>query len=194
MTMLPFIKAHSFGRGRHVPTRLIVIHTTETGTGPKAPTNIAKYFARKSVGVSAHVVCGENEIVQCVKVGDMAWAAPGANNDGIHMELVGKAAFTDEWDAAGNRTMLMWAACQAAMFVGLLRFLGVPFEVRRLSPDEIRNGVAGFCGHNDVTAAYGNKGGHSDPGQAFPWADFLGTVNWWIAHFDANGWPEANFR
>lgn len=196
--MLRFIPAKNFYSGRRRSTRLIVIHTTQTPCKVTFAERVANFFKRQSstarIRSSAHTVHDPTDIVQCVSVGDTAWAAPKANADGIHMEVCGYAHGTP-WNDPEPHQTLVWTACQAAMFVGLLRFLGVPFEVRRLAHIEVRDGVAaGFCGHDDVTAAFKTKGGHLDPGPYFPWDEFLGMVQWWISEFDSKGWPEANYR
>lgn len=196
---LPFVKARNFYRGRKRAARLIVIHDMELLQGPSTAEACARFFQNqsptKAPRSSAHFCCDQDSIVQSVSVGDTAWAAPNANADGVHFELAGKARqSTREWTAKANDEMLTWAACEAALVFGLLRFFGVPIEVRRLTPAEIRAGKAGFCGHNDVTAAFGTRGGHTDPGPNFPWDVFLGKVRWWVGTFDAQGWPAPNYR
>lgn len=199
MALLPFVPARNFHRGRRRSARLIVIHDMELLHGPDTAERCARFFQNQSTvkppRSSAHFCCDFNSIVQSVRIGNTAWAAPNANADGVHFELAGKAAqsradWTDERDDA----MLTWAACQVALVYGLLRYLGVPVELRRLTPAEIRQGRAGICGHNDVTAAFRTKGGHTDPGPNFPWDVFLDKVRWWVGQFDAHGWPEPNYR
>jgi len=52
---------------------------------------------------------------------------------------------------------------------------GIP--IRKLSVEQVRSGVKGFCGHADITRAFpADRGSHTDPGPNFPWADFIGMV------------------
>lgn len=190
--MLPFVTAKWFSVKRTKPTRLIAIHTTETPCEAGGAMRIANYFKNvKDRKVSAHFVIDPTAVVQCVRVGDTAYGAPGANSMTIHNEFTCMTNSVD-WDAPEVRQMLFWGACNAAQQVGLLRFLGVPFEVVLLSPVDVRKGKAGFVGHHTLTLATG-KGSHIDPGPRFPWPDFLGGVNWWIEQFNKDGWPPANF-
>lgn len=53
--------------------------------------NIANYFHTTVKQASAHICVDNNSIVQCVLDNDIAWAAPGANSDGIHIEMAGYA-------------------------------------------------------------------------------------------------------
>lgn len=196
---LPFVPARNFTRSRLRASRLIVIHDMELLQGPNTAEACARFFQNQSPSKkprsSAHFCCDKNSIVQCVSLGDTAWAAPNANADGIHFELAGRAAQSRaDWTDKDDDEMLTWAACEVALVFGLLRFFGVPIEARRLTPNEIRDGKAGICGHNDVTAAFRTRGGHTDPGPNFPWDIFIGKVRWWVGIFDAQGWPAPNYR
>jgi N-acetyl-anhydromuramyl-L-alanine amidase AmpD len=81
-----------------------------------------------------------------------------------------------------NQTKLQWQdqyskgvlANAAKLTASLCKKYNIP--VVKLSPLQVKLGK-GIIGHNTVTAAYRVKGGHSDPGNNFPWADFLELVN-----------------
>jgi hypothetical protein len=167
-----FIQARNWKWANRGRVRLIVIHSMESPEKPGTARAVANWFAGKAAPMaSAHVCVDRDEAIECVRPEHIAFAAPGANNDGLHIELAGRASQSaDDWaDEASRRTLELaarWAAAQAARW-------GVP--VRQLSVGEILAGSAGFCGHRDITAAY-HKSTHIDPGPNFPWLSFLGLV------------------
>src|SRR4051812_38628397 len=71
--------------------RVIVIHDMEFAERSDTAEVIAKDFANRppSDKGSAHLCIDSNSIVQCVRDNDVAFAAPGCNNDGIQIELAG---------------------------------------------------------------------------------------------------------
>ena len=108
-------------------------------------------------------------MIQCVKEDVVAWGAPGANRFGVHLEHAGYAEQTpDEWNDDYSRACLARSAELAREIA--LRY-DIPF--RRLTPDELKNGEKGFCGHIDVTIAFSGGKGHTDPGAWFPWDHYL---------------------
>lgn len=157
-------------KGRQGKTpRLIVIHTMEAPEGPQTAENIANYFKR--VDASSHWCHDNNSRVRVVNDEDTAWTAPGANNDGLQIELAGYAKQTAaDWADAYSLDMLEGAAQSAAEWV--VKY-GIP--IRRLSVAEVKAGHKGFCGHDEVSKAY-KRSTHWDPGPAFPWDYFLGRV------------------
>lgn len=157
--------------GRAAAVRVIVMHTMEAPEGPSTAENIARYFAKPSTKASAHVCGDNNSTVRCVPDSGTAWAAPGANADGLQYELAGYARQTAaEWADAYSVAALELAAQQCAEWV---RKYGIP--IRHLSPAELKAGARGFVAHDDVSKAY-KKSSHWDPGPAFPWASFLARV------------------
>jgi hypothetical protein len=193
-TAWPFVPAANFHRGRRRPARLIVVHSVEVLDSPSTAENVARFFARPSTKASAHAVQDMDSTIQCVRVGDTAWAAPNANADGLHLELAGFARSSRESWLRQDST-LTWGACVAASWYGLLRYLGAPVDLRWLGDAELRDGhQGGFVTHADVTRAFGTKGGHTDPGGGFPRAEFLARVAWWVGQFDAHGWPTPAYR
>ena len=94
----PFIAARffrPFGPDRR-PVRVIVIHTMEVPERDGIAKDIAIDFANRpeTNKASAHLCIDNKAIFQCVKDNDIAFAAPGANQDGIQLELAGRAAQT----------------------------------------------------------------------------------------------------
>jgi N-acetyl-anhydromuramyl-L-alanine amidase AmpD len=174
-TPATFIQAKNFTRGRFgSPVTLIVLHTMENAEKPTAGRAVAQWFAGPTAPqASAHFCVDAVEIVQCVAESDCAWAAPGANRNGIHIECAGRAGQSpEEWADAFSEATLRRAAALAA---DLCRRYGIP--IKRLDVEEVKAGARGICGHVEVTKAFPDlKGTHWDPGPNFPWAHFLELV------------------
>jgi hypothetical protein len=78
--------------------RLIVIHSMEAPEKGETAENVARFFQNPEKPASAHLCIDNNSIVQCVFDNDVAFAAPGANHDGIQLELAGFARQTrQDW-------------------------------------------------------------------------------------------------
>jgi N-acetyl-anhydromuramyl-L-alanine amidase AmpD len=176
MISYEFIRAKNFSPGRKAPVSLIVVHTMEVKKIRGAARNIAKWFAGSAAPkASPHFCVDAEEVIQCVPLADAAWCAPGANEDGLHIEHAGYAKQTDaEWADEYNGKMLLLSAQLAAE---LAQLYSIPVE--RVLPEQLGAGkegtVRGFCGHIDVTT--GRKhGDHWDPGPHFPWDRYLAEV------------------
>jgi N-acetyl-anhydromuramyl-L-alanine amidase AmpD len=166
---------------------LVVIHTMETPEGLTTAENIAYWFAGSTAPkASAHYCVDVNSVVQCVKENDVAWAAPGANHDGIQIELAGRAGSTaEQWADPYSKMELHLAALLVA---DICKRHGIP--ARRLNTGAVANGGRGITGHVNVSEAF--KGStHWDPGPNFPWDSFLAEVNKILAqsHTPVLGWP-----
>jgi N-acetyl-anhydromuramyl-L-alanine amidase AmpD len=172
---IPFVQAAHCGPSRKgEPIWLIVIHTMEAPEKPRTAYNVAFWFAgTQAPQASAHYCVDSDDTVQCVKEDVVAWAAPGANKRGIHIEHAGYAAQKPaDWQDDYSQRMLVRSAALAA---DIAKRHDIP--VVKLSPEDLKNPLAtGFCGHVDVT--YGRNGGrgHTDPGFFFPWNQYLQMV------------------
>lgn len=169
---MDFIAARNFNRVGRDHVRLVVIHDMESSEKPGTARAVARWFAgMQAPRASAHLCVDCTEVVECVKPQDVAWAAPGANRDGYHVEMAGaaKQSLTEWQDTASRATMRLAARAVAPV----CRSYDIP--VVKLSPEEVADGKRGFCGHVDVTRAY-HKSDHTDPGPNFPWDTFLGMV------------------
>jgi N-acetyl-anhydromuramyl-L-alanine amidase AmpD len=174
---LPFIQARwytntgSTGRER----RKIVIHSMEAPEKGDTAEATARYFAglpatRKA---SAHYCVDNNSVVQTVQTKDVAFAAPGANHDGIHIELAGYARQTrSEWEDSYSLAMLEIAA-------DLCRFLsprfGIPAVFLTAKDLKANPESRGCTTHAEVTKAF-HRSTHTDPGTGFPMDWFLSRV------------------
>ena len=170
----PFVQAASWRWANRRSIRLIVIHAMEAPEKPSTAEAVAAWFAGhsgKPPRASAHICCDDDSIVRCVRPEHVAWAAPGANHDGYQVELAGRARQTEgEWLDDYSDQMLRLVAPYVA---GIARRFDIP--IRKLSVGEVRNGEGGFCGHVEVSKAFG-KSSHWDPGPGFPWHYFLELV------------------
>lgn len=161
--------------GREI--KWIVIHTAETGEGPTSAEGVAAYFANprdqqgNPVIASAHYSADNNSIVQSVKDRDVAHAAPPMNDQGLHLELTGRAnQSADQWSDDFSRAELelaaRWAAAKADAYAVPLVWV---------DREGLRRGERGFTTHFEVSKAFGLST-HQDPGPNFPAARFLELV------------------
>lgn len=153
------------GRRGKTP-RLIVIHCTvskEMGNGAEA---VARYFETVDRPASTHLVCDNNSTVRCVADEDTAYGSAGANDDGLHLELVGMPdQTTAQWLDAYSDAELHEAG--PSIRTWSTKF-GIP--LRWLTIAEVANGrTKGLCTHADVSKAFPEVStGHWDPGPNFP--------------------------
>ena len=168
---IPFIPAYSYYPGRQRSIRLAVLHTAEIAEVGYAAENLAKWAAGPSAGVSWHYAIDNDSTIQCVRDGDTAFHAKGANADGVGIELSGRAAQgAAGWADAYSRAVLQRAA---RLVASLCRRHGLP--VTFLDAAALQRGEAGITSHAEVTKAY-RLSTHTDPGAAFPRDAFLELV------------------
>lgn len=187
--MWTFKQAKNFYPGRNRNERLlIVIHDAEVADSPTTAEALLDLFASvRSPKASFHFAVDRNSVGQGVKIGDTAWAAPGANADGIQIELFGFARFTREkWLEPNEDKVLNWGALVVAELLVTFRRLGGDISLKHLTVAEIKNPKqSGLVGHRDVNAAF-HKSTHTDPGVEFPWDLFLPKVKWWMIQIELN--------
>ena len=173
----PFVKAKHFtpvtGRRK---VRVIVIHDMEYPEHDNSAEAVAHYFATTDTQASAHICVDNNSIVQCVKDNDVAWAAPGANNDGIQVELTGYAKQSrGEWLDKYSTNLLEMAGDAVAQYC--LKYTIPPIQ---LLNKELMAGQKGIVGHRQVSQVY-RRSDHMDPGNNLPWDKFLDIVRDYVA-------------
>lgn len=170
MSSFKFVKARWFQHSDHRDIWWIGIHTMEAPEKGTTAEAVANYFATTNTRASAHYNIDSDSIVQSVRDNDVAYAAPGANRHGLHIEHAGYAAQSPAgWDDQYSQDML---ALSAKLVADKCREYAIP--PIRLSPADLKAGLKGICGHIDFTKAFG--GSHTDPGGNFPWDDYLRLI------------------
>jgi len=173
MPRYPFIQARHYNAAARTAIDWVVVHTMETPEDVDRAHKVASWFASSAAPqASAHYCVDDEHVVQCVRHEDIAWHAPGANRNGIGVEHAGCAAQTAAaWDDAYSRKVL---AQSAVLVAGLCLAYAIP--IARLTPEDLRAGRRGICGHADVTSAFHGGNGHWDPGPHFPWTAYVDLV------------------
>lgn len=162
VSAVKFVKARHFtdtgSAGRRVD--LIVEHLMVTAETSDKAEWCADYFASPSAPqASAHYCRDDNSIVQGVRDEDVAWAAPGANSDGIQIENAGTLQSAVQWDDAYSKALL-----SGELEARLVTKHGIPVIWRDAA--DLRNGKRGITDHWEVTKAFGLST-HTDCGQGF---------------------------
>ena len=181
--MLPsdpkFIQARNYTPSNRTSIDLIVLHSTENPIEPGTARNVAMYFAGPDApDASAHYVVGPEATYGCVEEKDVAWAAPGANRNGLQIEQVGQAFQTD-WLRSGNApTDGLDVLTRSA---DLVRSLCLRWNIpmKRVDAKGLLAGERGITSHAAVSAAF-RQSDHVDPGgpgdERWPWDTFLRLV------------------
>ena len=166
-----FVQARSYTKGpRRGPITVVVIHDMEAPETTKTAENVARYFAT-TAPASAHYCVDSDSVVQCVREADIAWHAPGANANGVGVELAGYAKQTAaQWADPFSHAMLILAAQLVADICKRNRIPAVYVTAAGL-----KAGKQGVTLHRDVTAAF-HRSTHTDPGPNFPMSAFMGLV------------------
>lgn len=172
----------SFTSGDNAKPIRVVIHATCPGigypmsSGPGTALGTARYFASGKAHGSAHYICDGGDEQHCVPEGTIAYHAP-PNPHSIGIEICAEGG-----DYAKSYTREQWLS--AAVWPGVLRAaartrdlcLRYGLPQIKLNSADLLAGRKGVCGHVDVSRAYGLST-HSDPGPAFPWAEFMSAVS-----------------
>jgi N-acetyl-anhydromuramyl-L-alanine amidase AmpD len=168
----PFVKAKHYRKGRGgLPILWIVLHTVEAPERDGTAEAIAEYFRTTTRPASAHWCVDRNSIIQCVREADQAAAAPGSNQQGLHVELAGYAKQTaEDWSDAYSDEMLRRAAKLCAA-----KAEEYDIPVRWRLPAELKAGEPGFTSHANVSKAF-RRSTHWDPGPGFPVGRFMRLV------------------
>jgi len=171
---IPFLQAKYY---RAVPLTtprkvdLVVLHCAEVAESAGGAEWLLKYCAANDRVASWHYAVDCDSITQSVREADVAYHAPGANANGIGIEMA----------TLGRPTAAMWADAYSQKMMTLAAFLtaGIcarhkiePFFVDAAGLLEKRRGVTS---HAQVTLAF-KQGDHTDPGPDFPVHDFLAKV------------------
>jgi N-acetyl-anhydromuramyl-L-alanine amidase AmpD len=158
---------------------LVVLHTAEVAETLTSAEAVAGFFKNpgnypdgKPRRVSAHYCVDADSTVQCVLDHDVAFAAPGANANGIQVELSGFARQTAvDWTDAFSKATLARAAKLVARVLKDHKIDCAYVDWTALK----RGGARGITTHDDVSRAYG-RSSHTDPGKGFPMPAFVEAV------------------
>lgn len=152
--------------------RLIVLHDTEGWTAAGA----ARWFENPASEGDAHFCIDANHCYRTAAPSVIAYGAPGANEDGLHFEQAGFAAWTrQEWLTLGRGTIER-AAYRTAFWS---HKLGIP--VRWLTDAQVKGGTAkGFTTHAQITRCFpGSDRNHTDPGPHYPRDIFIARARYY---------------
>jgi hypothetical protein len=153
--------------------RLLVVHTSEGSEGSSSAENLCSFLTSQGdrfnadgsrYGASYHYLTDTDRVLPAVPDNVVAYSAAGANHDGLHVCIPGKAAQTRE----------QWLDTISAGYIGqlaqVMTDLAARYTIplRRLSVADIIEGKRGYCGHHDISLAY-RRSTHTDPGPLFPW-------------------------
>lgn len=164
----PYVPARDIGPKRTGTVRLGVIHVAEASEKISGAEDLARYFLKPDYTSSCHISVDNDTIVQSVKDSYVAYAAPGANHDGIQIEIIGYASQTKaQWLDKFSIGAVALAADAMAQYC-----LKYSLPAVHLSNQELLDGKKGIVGHYQVSQVY-KKSDHMDPGPNFPWARFI---------------------
>jgi N-acetyl-anhydromuramyl-L-alanine amidase AmpD len=165
---------------------LIVIHTAEMIERSDGAEALQAYAATMPDGrvASWHYSVDNDTITQSVRDEDTAFAAPGTNENGIHIELCGFARQSpEEWGDMYSRKQLPLVASLVAALCERWRIPVIKVEASDLAAGARLDSkgrltavnVSGLCGHSDASRAF-KRSTHGDPGLHFPWSKFLKQI------------------
>jgi hypothetical protein len=162
-----------YGSVRQLPPTWIVIHTSEGSNGPDAAEQLAQFLTRPGdrvtasgsrYGSSYHAIIDLEQVIPAVVDARVAYSAPGANTNGLHVVLPGRAGQTrQQWLSEPSLSRI---DTLGKYFRDLRQKYGIPLE--RVTPAEMVAGTRGYCDHAAVRDAFG-KTDHWDVGPNFPW-------------------------
>lgn len=172
-------RASSLWEGRAISSRsfsstLRISSINHVGRREVVPleTSTRTYIAN---GIVSHNCVDNNSIVQCVYDKDVAYAAPGANRDGIQIELAGFGSQTrTQWLDVYSVAVLSLASDAAAQYCIKYRIPAV-----HLTNAQLKAGKKGIIGHYQASEVY-KKSDHTDPGSEFPWDTYIAMVQQFI--------------
>lgn len=169
---MEFLQARFYTPAWKRPIDLMVIHDMEAPEKGDTAEAVARYFHNGGTRASAHYCIDNNSVVQCVEDMDVAWAAPGANHQGLHFEHAGYARQTaEDWSDAYSQQML---SISAALMADKCKQYNVPMAF--VDAAALHKGYRGITTHAEITKATGTVGGHTDPGPNFPMSNFISMV------------------
>lgn len=161
---MDFVKARHFTPTDGRSIDLLVVHDMEIAETHQTAELCARMFATTDREASAHFCHDDNSTVRCVRDMDVAYAAPGANHDGIHFELAGRASQSrNDWLDTFSRKMLEEQV--APTMADIAEEFKVPAVY--LDAAALKQNRRGITTHHQVSLAF-KLSTHTDPGPNFP--------------------------
>ncbi len=142
---------------------LIVLHDIESTNQTGAAEGAGSWFENQASGGSTQYGIDNNSIQQYLADNVICWGAPYANSNGLHIEQMGVASWSESsWKAKAKGTLdrTAWLIAKKS------KKLGIP--IRTLSDKQVKSGEKGITTHAQLTRVYGVYGGHTDPGKSYP--------------------------
>jgi hypothetical protein len=163
-------------RGGNKLSGTCIVHTAECATDTvgedSSAEDTARFIANRADYGSYHTLVDSDSIIEMVPYEYEAWQDSETNNWAVGISA---ACRTTDWGTMpADREEryyrnLAWAA---ADFVKYMREVyGIEVPRVRITGDQARNRVAGFCAHGDSGIS------RTDPGVKFDWARFFNYVN-----------------
>lgn len=171
----PRVAVHGdrYGSARPLPPKWVVIHTSEGGEGGRSADALAGFLTAPGdritstgrYGSSYHAIADvAMRIIPAVHDGFVAFSAPGANTEGLHVCIPGRAGQTrEQWLDDASRSMIRTVA---GYVLDMRTLYGIP--PLRLTVAELRAGTRGYTDHAGIRDAFGRTT-HYDVGPNFPW-------------------------
>lgn len=142
--------------------KYIVVHDIESANYKAAAENCGAWFENRASKGSSNYGIDNNSLQQYLGLGTIPWGAPSVNTNGIHIEQMGLATWTNaQWrsKAVGTLDNCAW------LIARLNTRLGIP--IRTLSDAQLKSGhYRGIITHAQATRVFG--GTHTDPGHGYP--------------------------
>lgn len=175
--------------------RVIVAHDMEYPETSSAAESIANYFhtitekypSGKPKKPSAHINIDNDSAVRCVRDNDVANAAPGANHDGLQLEMAGFGRQTRaQWLDDYSKSMLVIGADVCAQWC-----VKHNIPPRHLTDAQLADGTSkGIVGHYQVSRVF-KLSDHTDPGTGFPWGEFILAIGALVTKYQDTPRPGA---
>jgi len=173
---IPFLAARHFKPAGRTRVDLVVIHSAEIGESLDGAEALMRACAVSERVASWHFAVDADSVTQSVKEEDIAFHAPGANANGIGIELCGRARQTEaEWADDFSRSVIARAANLTA---ALCRRWSIPAAF--VPADGLLRGVRGVTTHREVSVAF-KKSTHDDPGPNWPTQRFMDLVRQYLS-------------
>mgnify|MGYP001827988446 FL=1 len=156
------------------PARCWVMHDMEAPERSNIAEGVGNYFKTTTRTASTHYGIDNDSVVRYAYDNDKVAAAYGLNSDSIHIEHAGYARqIRSEWlDPYGTAMLELSARLFVEQGMGVHR---IPFRI--LSARETANrSMRGITSHLNSTRGWGVRGGHTDPGDNFPWDYFAERI------------------